>query len=176
VITGKFTRTMTPTQVRTMVQSALMPVIVGAGQQMAADWQRDIPHRWPGHGKGVTDHMDTRKDIKVLQPTQTSVSVSTGSISGMSLETGAKAHDIKPRGTRTISMGANVGREVRGAGMLAWPESRGGATMPGDPAGWRLRFVAHHPGVHARYYGLDALRRQGATLPTKLRLALLRIP
>ncbi len=98
------------------------------------------------------------------------VAVGSARVSVKSLEEGARPHIIRPKRYR------HGWKRRGGPGLLAWPEERGGASMPSDPPGWRLRKIANHPGVKARGYGALALARQRASILADLKAALARIP
>lgn len=153
-----FTSIKSPTKVRAELRAAIAPLVLEAGHRAAREWQRSIPHKWPGQQGFVTGN--TARSITVRQVRQLTVAVGTAAISGKALEEGAVPHIIKPRGAK----------------RLAWPESRGGSTMPSDPPGWRVRRVAHHPGVQARFYGRNAVERQRAHLGAQIKAAIARIP
>lgn len=162
-VRAKYYRVTTPAQVRTMVRAALSPVLMQAGHNAAAEWQRSIPHEWPGQNGTPTGN--TARSITVQSHGQMSVGIGTNSISGLALETGARAHLIRPR--------RFTGKTRRGPALLVWPAERGGAGAPGAV---RVRKVARHPGVSERRYGYHAVEKQRSFLHNHLAAALRRIP
>ena len=154
---AKYTRITPPTKVRAQLRAAVIPVLLNGAHRVETDWKRAIPHDWPPQEGRIPGN--TAKDIRVNQRTQTTVVISTGTIAGKSLETGAKAHVIRPRGGR--------------GSTLNWPAERGGF---GEDGAWRVRKVAHHPGVRSRSYGLYALLHERATILRELIAAVARLP
>lgn len=172
-IRGKYTVLIPPTKVRALVRTHLGPPMMEGAERIASDWRRAIPHDWPGQQGFVTGK--TALDIRVNRENQTTVAISTGTVSGRSLEEGAKQHLIPPR---SLAQGSWYARSRKGGQLptVRWPEERGGFTMPHDPPGWRVRFVANHPGVMARGYGYLAMVRQQMPILRAMNDALRRIP
>ena len=140
-----------PSKIIGPIRQAVAVQLLAGGHKIRADWAENIPHDWPGQSGAVTGN--TARDIRVTQPSQTSVVISTGTISGKSLERGARAHEIRPRGRYP----------------LKWPASRGGY----GPAGAvRVRKVARHPGVRARYIGQCAVTFNRAAIFNRIVLAI----
>jgi hypothetical protein len=164
----RYVRVTSPSKVRTMLRAGLAPVILDSAYRVAASWQRSIPHEWPGQDGHVTGN--TARSITVRRVRQLTGAVGTASISGKSLEDGAEAHVIRPKRYR------HNWKRRGGPGLLAWPDERGGAEMPTDPPGWRIRKVARHPGVSPRGYGRLALDRERPHLTAQLKAAIARMP
>lgn len=164
-VRAKYHVVTSPAQVRSMVRVALSPVLVQAGHNAAAEWQRSIPHRWPGQNGTPTGN--TARSITVQQHGQMSVGVGTNSVSGLALETGARDHLILPKRY------THGWKRRRGPALLAWPAERGGA---GPPGAWRVRRAVWHPGVSERRYGYHAVEKQRSFLYNHLAAALRRIP
>lgn len=164
----RFTVVTLPSRFVQQRRTAAMAVLTQVAYETAQEWQAAIPHDWPGQNGFVTGN--TARSITVRPLSQSAVSVGTSSISAKALETGAKAHLIKPRRY------THGWKKLMNAGTLNWPESRGGATLPSDPPGWRVRRVAKHPGVRARYYGNTAFERQRPRLFAKLGMAMRSLP
>jgi hypothetical protein len=142
-----------------MTRTAVRPVLVRAAHEVGDGWIRSIPHDWPGQNNTITGN--TARDIRVEFPAQMRASISTGTISGKSLERGAREHEIHPRGPWP----------------LRWPPERGGwSGLDDDPDAERVRWVAVHPGVQPRYYGWRMLNRVKAGLLGRLEAAMARIP
>jgi hypothetical protein len=149
-----------------MGRAALSPVLVQAGHNAAAEWQRSIPHEWPGQNGTPTGN--TARSITVQQHGHMSVGIGTNSVSGRSLETGARDHLILPKRYYRGGKYRN-----RGPTLLAWPPERGGA---GPRGSWRVRRAVWHPGVSERRYGYHAVEKQRSFLYNHLAAALRRIP
>lgn len=133
------------------IRRAVATQLLAGGYKIRTDWVKNIPHDWPGQNGKPT--YNTGRDIRVNQPQPSRVVISTGTVSGKSLERGARAHKITPRGRYP----------------LRWPASRGGY----GPAGaWRTRKIAHHPGVRARYIGHWAVRHNLAHIQNRLLTAI----
>jgi hypothetical protein len=160
----KYTTVQTPTAVRAAVRAQLTPVLRAGAYRIAKDWQDNIPHKWPGQNGHITGN--TARSITVREQNQTTMAIGTAAISAKALEEGAEPHVITPKQWRH----GWVRRP--GGGVLAWPEERGGY----GPPGYRIRKVAHHPGVSARGIGLWALTRNRSAIQADLIAALARVP
>lgn len=165
---ARYVSVIPPRKVRTMVRSSLAPVLLKGAHGIASEWQRSIPHEWPGQMGSPTGN--SARSITVRHPQQLTATIGSSLISVKALETGARPHAIVPRKARQRRGSGSVA-----TGLLAWPEERGGMTMPGDPPGMRIRKIAHHPGVKARGYGASALYKHQATLLAELKAALARV-
>jgi hypothetical protein len=159
-VRAKFTVVTPPTRVRTIVRNTLNPVLVSAAHGVRNEWRGEIPHDWPGKAGVITNR--TADDLAVDNPQSMRAVISTGTVSGKSLERGAREHEIWPRGFYP----------------LKWPASRGGyPNDPDNPDGLRVRWPSvTHPGVRPRYYGWKVLMRRKASIQGLLQQAIGRIP